>query len=156
MNHSSENVKTCWIFELQNLQPYSDHDFHSKLHLLFSFFSTPPRPLEKPAEVTKKLEDKTSAVGQDISLCCELSKPDVSVRWCKDGKAIRKSQKYDLYQEGTQAVLIIRDSTVKDSGEYTCEAEGSKTKARITVQGQLKHVEGWARIEAGVNIYNLR
>ncbi|NXF34883.1 OBSCN protein, partial [Nyctibius bracteatus] len=70
---------------------------------------------EKPTEVTKQLEDKTSAVGQDISLSCELSKPDVSIRWYKDGKAIRKSQKYNLHQEGTRAILIIHDSTVKDS-----------------------------------------
>ncbi|XP_035173164.1 obscurin isoform X6 [Oxyura jamaicensis] len=89
---------------------------------------------EKPTEVTKQLEDKTAAAGQDISLSCELSKPDVSIRWYKDGKAIRKSQKYDLQQEGTRAILVIHDSTVKDSGEYTCETEVSKTKARITVQ----------------------
>uniref|UniRef100_A0A8V1A9E9 non-specific serine/threonine protein kinase n=1 Tax=Gallus gallus TaxID=9031 RepID=A0A8V1A9E9_CHICK len=89
---------------------------------------------EKPTEVTKQLEDKTSAAGQDISLSCELSKPDVNIRWYKDGKAIRKSQKYDLQQEGTRAILIIHDSTVKDSGEYTCETEDSKTKARVTVQ----------------------
>ncbi|XP_009082964.1 PREDICTED: obscurin, partial [Acanthisitta chloris] len=89
---------------------------------------------EKPTEVTKQLEDKTSPAGQDINLSCELSKPDVNIRWYKDGKAIRKSQKYDLKQEGTRAILIIHDSTVKDSGEYTCETEVSKTTARITVQ----------------------
>ncbi|XP_023777818.1 obscurin [Cyanistes caeruleus] len=89
---------------------------------------------EKPTEVTKQLEDKTSPAGQDISLSCELSKADVNIRWYKDGKAIRKSQKYELQQEGTLATLIIRESTVKDSGEYTCETETSKTTARITVQ----------------------
>ncbi|XP_064495791.1 obscurin [Pseudopipra pipra] len=89
---------------------------------------------EKPTEVTKQLEDKISQAGQDINLSCELSKPDVNIRWYKDGKAIRKSQKYDLQQEGTRAILIIHDSTVKDSGEYTCETESSKTTARITVQ----------------------
>lgn len=94
---------------------------------------------EKPTEVVKQLEDKTAAAGQDISLSCELSKPDATIRWYKDGKAIRKSQKYDLHQEGTRATLIIHESTVKDSGEYTCETEVSKTKARITVQGQQKH-----------------
>ncbi|XP_021393666.2 obscurin isoform X15 [Lonchura striata] len=88
----------------------------------------------KPTEVIKQLEDKTSPAGQDISLSCELSKADVNIRWYKDGKAIRKSQKYDLQQEGTRATLIIHDSTVKDSGEYTCETETSKTTARITVQ----------------------
>lgn len=91
---------------------------------------------EKPTEVMKHLEDKTAAAGQDISLSCELSKPGVNIRWYKDGKAIRKSQKYDLQQEGTKAILVIHDSTVKDSGEYTCETEDSKTKARVTVQGE--------------------
>ncbi|XP_053913945.1 obscurin isoform X12 [Cuculus canorus] len=89
---------------------------------------------EKPAEVTKQLEDKTSEAGQDISLSCELSKSDVTIRWYKDGKAIRKSQKYDIHQEGTRAILIIHNSTVKDSGEYTCETEDFKTKAKVTVQ----------------------
>lgn len=109
---------------------------------------------EKPTEVTKQLEDKTSAAGQDISLSCELSKPDVNIRWYKDGKAIRKSQKYDLQQEGTRAILIIHDSTVKDSGEYTCETEDSKTKARVTVQGELKDTLGMACREVEVNICN--
>lgn len=109
---------------------------------------------EKPTEVTKQLEDKTSAAGQDISLSCELSKPDVNIRWYKDGKAIRKSQKYDLQQEGTRAILIIHDSTVKDSGEYTCETEDSKTKARVTVQGELKSTLGMACREVEVNICN--
>lgn len=108
----------------------------------------------KPTEVTKQLEDKTSAAGQDISLSCELSKPDVNIRWYKDGKAIRKSQKYDLQQEGTRAILIIHDSTVKDSGEYTCETEDSKTKARVTVQGELKSTLGMACREVEVNICN--
>uniref|UniRef100_A0A493T072 Ig-like domain-containing protein n=1 Tax=Anas platyrhynchos platyrhynchos TaxID=8840 RepID=A0A493T072_ANAPP len=99
------------------------------------------RLLQKPTEVTKQLEDKTAAAGQDISLSCELSKPDVSIRWYKD--------------EGTRAILIIHDSTVKDSGEYTCETEVSKTKAKITVQGQLKHTQGLALKKVGVNISNL-
>ena len=71
----------------------------------------------------------------------------MTIRWFKDGKAIRKSQKYELQQEGTRAMLIIHDSTVKDSGEYTCETETSKTTARITVQGQLKAAEELAASE---------
>uniref|UniRef100_A0A8B9EVW0 Obscurin, cytoskeletal calmodulin and titin-interacting RhoGEF n=1 Tax=Anser cygnoides TaxID=8845 RepID=A0A8B9EVW0_ANSCY len=112
---------------------------------------------EKPTEVTKQLEDKTAAAGQDISLSCELSKPDVSIRWYKDGKAIRKSQKYDLHQEGTRAILIIHDSTVKDSGEYTCETEVSKTKARITVQEKpnyfVKELSDLKVDESGIAVF---
>ena len=109
----------------------------------------------KPTEVSKQLEDKTAAAGQDISLSCELSKPDLNIRWYKDGKAIRKSQKYDLQQEGTGAILIIHDSTAKDSGEYPCETEDSITKARVTVQGELKSTLGMACREVEVNICSL-
>uniref|UniRef100_A0A8C9MT07 Ig-like domain-containing protein n=1 Tax=Serinus canaria TaxID=9135 RepID=A0A8C9MT07_SERCA len=106
-------------------------------------------PQEKPAVFMKSLDDVFGEERGDISLSCELSKADVTIRWYKDGKAIRKSQKYDLQQEGTRATLIIRDSTVKDSGEYTCETETSKTTARVTVQGQLKGAEELAGSEVG-------
>ncbi|XP_042333180.1 obscurin isoform X8 [Sceloporus undulatus] len=104
---------------------FSVHDLNSKASLVVK---------EKPAEFTKKLEDKTTVVGQEVSLSCDLSKWDSNIKWCKDGKEIRRSQKYDLRQEGNRAILIIHDAMVKDSGEYTCETEISKTKATLTVE----------------------
>ncbi|XP_062979003.1 obscurin [Elgaria multicarinata webbii] len=104
---------------------FSVRDLNSKASLIVK---------EKPAEFTRQLEDKTTAVGQEVSLSCDLSKWDGNVKWYKDGKTIRRSQKYDLRQEGTRAILIIHDATVKDSGEYTCETEISKTKATLTVE----------------------
>lgn len=103
---------------------------------------------EKPAEFTKPLEDKTTSVGKEVSLSCETSKWDGNIKWCKDGKEIRRSQKYDLRQEGARAVLIIHDATVKDSGQYTCETEISKTKATLTVEGQWWHLcqSGWGSL----------
>uniref|UniRef100_G1KFT9 Obscurin, cytoskeletal calmodulin and titin-interacting RhoGEF n=1 Tax=Anolis carolinensis TaxID=28377 RepID=G1KFT9_ANOCA len=104
---------------------FSGRDLNSKALLVVK---------EKPAEFTKKLEDKTTVVGQEVSLSCDMSKWDSNVKWCKEGKEIRRSQKYDIRQEGTRAILIIHDASVKDSGEYTCETEISKTKARLTVE----------------------
>nr|XP_028607457.1 LOW QUALITY PROTEIN: obscurin [Podarcis muralis] len=89
---------------------------------------------EKPAEFVRELEDKTALVGQETSLSCDLSKWDGNIKWRKDGKEIRRSQKYDLREEGTRVILIIHDASVKDSGEYTCETEISKTKATLTVE----------------------
>ncbi|XP_068023336.1 obscurin-like [Melanerpes formicivorus] len=91
---------------------------------------------EKPPEAVKQLEDRRAAAGQDISLSWELSEPDAAIRWYKDGKAIRKSQKCDWHQEGTGATLIIHEPTAKARGKYPCETEASKAKARITVQEQ--------------------
>lgn len=110
---------------------------------------------EKPAEFTRLLEDKTTSAGQEVSLSCDLSKWDSGMKWRKDGKEIRRSQKYDLRQEGNRAVLIIHDATVKDSGEYTCETETSKTKATLTVEGQWECLKEWVQ-GTGWGLYRFR
>ncbi|KAK7798725.1 hypothetical protein U0070_000242 [Myodes glareolus] len=89
---------------------------------------------ERPVEITKPLEDQRATLGEHATLSCELSRAGTSVRWLKDGKAIRKSQKYDLLSEGTRAVLVVREASLKDSGEYTCETEASKSTARLLVE----------------------
>ncbi|XP_059495977.1 obscurin isoform X15 [Stegostoma tigrinum] len=88
---------------------------------------------EKPTEITKQLKNLVVTVGEEIVLSCETSKPDASVKWFKDGKRIRKSHTYEISQQGTVNKLIIRQITMNDSGEYTCEIETSKTRATITV-----------------------
>lgn len=90
---------------------------------------------ERPAGITKPLEDQQATPGEDVVLSCELSRAGTSVRWLKDGKAIRKSQKYDLVTEGTRATLVVRAVSLKDSGEYTCETEASKSTASLRVEG---------------------
>nr|XP_042140021.1 obscurin isoform X19 [Peromyscus maniculatus bairdii] len=89
---------------------------------------------ERPVEITKPLEDQRTTLGEHVTLSCELSRAGTSVRWLKDGKAIRKSQKYDLLSEGTRAVLVVREASIKDSGEYTCETEASRSTARLLVE----------------------
>lgn len=91
---------------------------------------------ERSVEITKPLEDQRATLGEHATLSCELSRAGTSVRWLKDGKAIRKSQKYDLLSEGTRAVLVVREASIKDSGEYTCETETSKSTARLLVEGK--------------------
>ncbi|XP_033053404.1 obscurin isoform X42 [Trachypithecus francoisi] len=89
---------------------------------------------ERPAAIMKPLEDQRVAPGEDVELRCELSRAGTPVRWLKDGKAICKSQKYDVVCEGTMAVLVIRGASLKDVGEYTCEAEASKSTASLCVE----------------------
>ncbi|XP_075703653.1 obscurin [Rhinoderma darwinii] len=88
---------------------------------------------EKPAVISKPLEDKTSIAGEDIVLKCELSKEDTNVKWSKDGKVLKRSQKYEMLQEGTETWIIIHEASAKDSGEYICETSISKTKASVQI-----------------------
>ncbi|XP_032951653.1 obscurin isoform X4 [Rhinolophus ferrumequinum] len=89
---------------------------------------------ERPVDIMKPLEDQRATPGKDVVLSCELSRAGTTVRWLKNGKAIRKSQKYDLLSEGTRAVLVIRAASLKDSGEYTCETEVSKSTASLLIE----------------------
>ncbi|MEE6467486.1 hypothetical protein FKM82_007266 [Ascaphus truei] len=103
---------------------------------------------EKPAVITKPLEDKTVSAGENLVLKCEISKEDTNVKWCKEGKILKKSQKYELFQEGTETRLTVHEVTSTDSGEYTCETSISKTKATIQIiekanrfRMELSHVD---------------
>lgn len=90
---------------------------------------------ERPADIVKPLEDQQAAPGEDVVLSCELSRAGTPVRWLRDGKAIRKSQKYDLVVDGPRAMLVVHAVSPKDSGEYTCETEASKSTASLRVEG---------------------
>ncbi|KAJ8787378.1 hypothetical protein J1605_023038 [Eschrichtius robustus] len=89
---------------------------------------------ERPVDIVKPLEDQRAVLGEDVVLRCELSREGTPVCWLKDGKAIRKSKKYELLVEGTRAMLVIHAASLKDSGEYTCETESSKSTASLRVE----------------------
>lgn len=91
---------------------------------------------ERSVDIMKPLEDQQATLGEDVVLRCELSREGTPVHWLKDGKAIRKSQKYDLLTEGTRASLVIHAVSLKDSGKYTCETESSKSTASLRVEGK--------------------
>ncbi|MGH0174100.1 UNVERIFIED_CONTAM: hypothetical protein FKN15_071392 [Acipenser sinensis] len=101
------------------------------------FEEVPLKVKEKAATFTKQLENSSIAPGEDIVLSCETSTAETSVKWYKDGKAIRKSQKYEMCQAGNLTKLIVHNTTTKDSGEYSCETEISKTKATVEVKEKL-------------------
>ncbi|XP_039609186.1 obscurin isoform X1 [Polypterus senegalus] len=92
---------------------------------------------EKPATITENLENCIITAGQDIILICKTSKSEASVKWYKDGKVIRKSQKYDIIQDGCTNKLAVRNTTTKDTGEYTCETEIAKSSAKVEVKENL-------------------
>lgn len=108
-------------------------------------------PSERPADIVKPLEDQRAAPGEDVVLSCELSQAGTPVRWLKDGKAIRKSQKYELLVEGTRAMLVVHAASLKDSGEYMCETEASKSTASLRVEGNPTRDPGVALVSSGVS-----
>ncbi|XP_010188966.1 PREDICTED: obscurin-like, partial [Mesitornis unicolor] len=89
---------------------------------------------EKPCIFTKELVDTEVTEGEDVILHCETSKSDSPVKWCKDGKSLRNSSKYNISRSGFEAQLVIHRAEEGDSGRYECEAGAAKSSAVITVK----------------------
>lgn len=77
--------------------------------------------------------------GEDAVFTCEVTHASSTVKWAKEGKAIKKSQKYDISQEDKFMKLAIRNVSAQDSGEYSCEVVGgATTKAKLEIKGKTE------------------
>lgn len=93
--------------------------------------------------VTAGVGSKIDALkGATITITCEVKgvpKPNVS--WTRDGQSISPDERVVLGSNGT---LIIRDSSLEDSGNYTCTATSragqSSSTSPLAVSGKASKV----------------
>lgn len=85
---------------------------------------------------TVKLHDKTGVEKDEIILKCEVSK-DVPVKWFKDGEEIVPSPKHSIKSDGLRRILKIKKAELNDKGEYMCDCGTDKTKANVTIEGEM-------------------
>ncbi|XP_010132076.1 PREDICTED: obscurin-like, partial [Buceros rhinoceros silvestris] len=88
---------------------------------------------ELPARISKPLVDIDITQKEKVTFECELSRPNVDVKWFKDGKELRQSKKVGIVSQGTKRSLIIHKCEYEDQGTYTCEAAEDKTSATLKV-----------------------
>ncbi|KAI4893348.1 hypothetical protein NFI96_024137 [Prochilodus magdalenae] len=85
--------------------------------------------------ISKELQGISATIGEDATFVCELSQVGLEASWLKDGKSIRRSQKYEISQENKVIKLIVHNVTAKDSGEYICEITGGLiSKAHLDIK----------------------
>lgn len=104
---------------------------------------------EKPVHIFRDLLNVKTVPGEDAELSCEITKPEVTIRWLKNGRLIKESPKYEMSVEKHLARLVIKSTTIRDSGEYCCEAEGVASRAKLEIRGLTFH--SW--FYKGSNIY---
>ncbi|XP_026016073.1 obscurin isoform X7 [Astatotilapia calliptera] len=93
---------------------------------------------EKPVHIFRDLLNVKAVPGEDAELSCEITKPEVTIRWLKNGRLIKESPKYEMSVEKHLARLVIKSTTIRDSGEYCCEAEGVASRAKLEIR-ELQH-----------------
>lgn len=61
------------------------------------------------------------------------------VNWYKDDKEIFSSDRYDMTFKSSMAVMVIKSSSISDSGTYTCKVTNEAGSASCQV---LAHITG--------------
>ncbi|KAK1166274.1 obscurin-like isoform X1 [Acipenser oxyrinchus oxyrinchus] len=65
---------------------------------------------------------KSIVESSPVVLYCQVSRPDATVRWYKDGIEIQPSDGITVQSDKTMRRLVIQSSKLSDSGVYTCHA----------------------------------
>lgn len=61
------------------------------------------------------------------------------INWYKDDKEIFSSDRYDMTFKSSMAVMVIKSSSISDSGTYTCKVTNEAGSASCQV---LAHITG--------------
>ncbi|XP_070700635.1 obscurin [Pempheris klunzingeri] len=89
----------------------------------------------KASSVSRGLQNVSAVQGEDAVFTCEVTHQSSTVKWAKEGKAIKKSQKYDISQVDKVMTLTIHSVSAQDSGEYSCEVVGgATTRAKLEIK----------------------
>ncbi|XP_060543831.1 obscurin-like protein 1 isoform X6 [Pantherophis guttatus] len=90
---------------------------------------------EPPVQVVCSNADETHTYWalEQVTLACELSRPNALVHWYKDGKEVEETEGLRLESEGPHHRLIIASAQVQDTGEFVCDAGGDSVFFTVTV-----------------------
>ena len=90
---------------------------------------------KEAVEIVQHLEDiSLHNTPENAVFKCEVSKPNLAVKWIKDGQSIEESSKYSISTSGCAHELIVKSAADVDEGEYTILVKGLTSKARLSVQ----------------------
>ncbi|XP_043991311.1 obscurin isoform X5 [Gambusia affinis] len=89
----------------------------------------------KASSLSNGLQNVSVVCGEDAVFACEVTQASFTVKWAKDGKAIRTSKKYEISQQEKLMKLTIHNVSAEDSGEYSCEVVGgATTRAKLEIK----------------------
>lgn len=121
--------------KVNDAQPGDEAKYSCKVG---SQVSTAKLTVEEPdAQFIVPLPDVTLAPkNTDVELSVTLSRPDVDVTWCKNGKPIKEGPKHSIDVEGTVRRLVIKDADDDDIADYTCIAGNTKSNTQVKLEGK--------------------
>lgn len=91
--------------------------------------------------MVEPLKNATAEEKASAKLSCRLSAVPKDVCWFKGQTSLEASSKYVMKQNGPEVQLLIHALSPDDAGEYRCHTGTCETKAVLTVEGKVHHVD---------------
>ncbi|XP_074766239.1 obscurin-like protein 1 isoform X2 [Athene noctua] len=102
------------------------------------FFVTVEVP-EPPVTIvgsTGTVEHHCLVAGEDLVLACELSRPDGTVRWLRDGQEVQPGERVQVKACGVLRQLTVCGVQPSDTGCYVCDAASDRMVTSVEVSAQ--------------------
>ena len=93
---------------------------------------------ELPVEFISPLGDYRVMEKSSITLECEVSKPNKTASWLKNGEVMEPSDRIVMRVEGTKHYLTINDSVLDDEDKYTIRVDEAESTGKLTVDGKSR------------------
>ncbi|KAM4798266.1 LOW QUALITY PROTEIN: obscurin-like [Urocitellus parryii] len=91
---------------------------------------------ELPVSFSHPLPDMVATQKEKVTLECELSRPNVDVRWLKDGVELWSGKTMGIVAQGTCRSLITYRCEMGDQGIYVCDTGEAQSSSSLKVQGR--------------------
>ncbi|XP_037136752.1 obscurin-like protein 1 isoform X4 [Syngnathus acus] len=72
--------------------------------------------------------------GEELILECEVSRPNASVQWLRNGETLKADTRVKIYSHDVTRKLVLSKLQPSDSGKYVCDAADDKLITIVEVQ----------------------
>lgn len=88
-------------------------------------------------EIIEHLKDIQTKENQELLLTCVVSKPNQRPRWTKNGKDVKKDDRYVVKSDGQTHTLTIKDTNMTDHhAKIEISFDKLTSNAQIFVEGK--------------------
>jgi len=73
---------------------------------------------------------------QEAVFICEVSKPNQTAKWLRNGVDVVAAGRYDIKVDGTRHILTIKDAETADQAQYSVNFVDISSAATLSVTGK--------------------
>lgn len=139
LNFCLTTIQYLWYWKVTNKQKkHTTCTCWTSVHVDLFPFTQLCRFLLTARKITikKGLADLKTTERETASFEVELSHPDVTGTWLRNGVQLKPTNHFRMSAKGHVHSLTISNLSVEDTGTFTFSVEHLKTSARLVVKGR--------------------